>query len=219
MGYALVREIAASRPPSPGPEWWLLIDLALDADDTTRRTACGFDYMMERTQAPRSTILRWLKKLRDDGLIVTAEKAAGSALGRKGKRAVYEVQVPPRLAARVAAQLSRVPSGETRLAGSGLTGADQTPPRVRSQRVGPDPAENGSLVSPAVRPPLQDPIGRAPVEGARLRPDQDRIDDEQEDPFVGPEREARRALAAQAGPQPQETEEPMRPQRNKRPAA
>lgn len=212
VGYALVREIAASRPPSPGPEWWLLVDLAIDADDVTRRTACGFDYMMERTSAPRSTVLRWLKKLREAGLIMTAEKSAGGSAGRKGKRAVYEIQVPPALAARIAAELSRVSQKETRLRQPESTG------RV-SPAVGPVSAENGSRVSPAVRPPLQDPIGRAPVEGARLRPDQDRIDEEQEDPFVGPEREARRALAAQAGPQPQETEEPMRPQRNKRPAA
>ena len=196
MGYGLVREIAANRPPSPGPEWWLLIDLALDADDTTRRTACGFDYMMERTQAPRSTILRWLKKLRDDGLIVTAEKAAGSALGRKGKRAVYEVQVPPRLAARVTAQLSQVSPRGTRVGESGLTGADQTPSRVRSQRMGPDPAENRTLVSPAVRPPLQDPLRTAPGEGACLRPDQDHVDEDEQDFFVGLERGARKAPAA-----------------------
>lgn len=197
MGYALVREIASNRPLGPGPEWWLLLDLAMDADDVTRRTACGFDYMTERTQAPRSTIHRWLKKLRDDGLIVTAEKAAGGAQGRKGKRAVYEIQVPPRLAARVSAHLSQVSLSGTRVGESGPTGADQTPPRVRSHRAGPDQAANGSLVSPAVRPPIQDPLRTAPVEGADLRPDQNRGDkEERKIKNSYPEREARRAPAA-----------------------
>lgn len=197
VGYGLVVEIASNRPPSPGPEWWLLLDLAMDADDVTRRTACGFDYMMERTQAPRSTVHRWLKKLRDDGLLVTAEKAAGGAVGRKGKRAVYEIQVPPRLAARVSAHLSQVSPGGTRVGKSGLTGADQTSSRVGSHRAGPDPPQNGRLVSPAVRPPIQDPLRRTPVEGADLRPDQNRGDEEERKiKNSHPEREARRAPAA-----------------------
>jgi DNA-binding transcriptional ArsR family regulator len=212
VSHELVREIAASRPPNPGPEWWLLLDLAIDADDVTRRTACGFDYMMERTGAPRSTVLRWLKKLREAGLIVTAEKSAGGSAGRKGKRAVYEIQVPPALAARIAAELSRVSQKETRLRQPESTG--RVSPVVR-----PDSVENGSRVSPAVRPPLQDPIGRAPVEGACPRPDQDRSDENKQKPLAGPEREARRALAAQAGPQPRETEAPMRPKQKRRSAA
>jgi len=129
VGYGLAMEITANRPAGPGPEWWLLLDLAEDADDVTRRTMCGLDYMLTRTQAPRSTVLRWLKKLRDDGLIVTVEKAAGSAAGRKGKRAVYEIQVPPRLAARAASRLGLVsPAVRPESPESGLTGGDQTRP-------------------------------------------------------------------------------------------
>jgi len=181
VGYALAEEIAANRPFKPGPEWWLLLDLALDADDTTRRTMCGFDYMTERTQAPRSTVFRWLKKLHDDGLITTVEKAAGSSAGKKGKRAVYEIQVPPRLTARIAGHLglvspavgpespSLVPRGGTTLDQSGMAS-------LVSPAVGPESAGNASLVSPAMGPPLQHPIGPAPMEGARERSDQDRID-------------------------------------------
>jgi len=155
---------------------------------------CGLDYMLACSQAPRSTVLRWLKKLRDDGLIVTVEKAAGSAAGRKGKRAVYEIQVPPGLAARAAAQLSQVSLAETRVGESGLTGADQTPPRVRSQRPGPDPAEAGSQVPSAVRPPLpRNPDRHQPVEGASRRSGQDRGDEEGIQSIVAPERAALRA--------------------------
>jgi hypothetical protein len=196
VGSALADEITANRPPKAGPEWWLLLDLAWDANDVTRRTMCGFDYMTARTQAPRSTVFRWLKKLHDDGLLATVEKAAGSAAGRKGKRAVYEIQVPPRLAARAAGHLGLVSRDETRVPGSGLTGADQTPSRVRSQHAGPESGGNGSLVPSAVRPPLQDPIGRAPLEGADLRPDQDRGEEEGTRKNTAPEREARRAPAA-----------------------
>lgn len=92
MGYGLVQEIAASRPRDAGPEWWLLIDLALDASDTTRRTAPGFEYMAQRTQAPPSTIYRWLRKLRNDGRLRVVQHAiSGGVAGGKGKRAVYEI--------------------------------------------------------------------------------------------------------------------------------
>jgi hypothetical protein len=203
MGYALAQEIASGRPPKPGPEWWLLLDLALDADDVTRRTACGYDYMAERTQAPRSTVFRWLKKLADDGLIVVAQhsKSAGRN-GGKGERAVYEIRVPPRVAARAFAALIQVPSrvrpeSEMR---SHKKGPDSGENQVPS-RVGPDSEANlqvgGNQVSPAVRPPLQDPIGRAPLEGAWLRTDQDRSDEEENKiKNTHPEREARRAPAA-----------------------
>ncbi len=225
MGYGLADEIRSFRPPKPGPEWWLLLDLAHDADDVTRRTACGYDYMAEHTQASRATVFRWLQKLAAEGLIkvIQHSRSAGRG-GGKGVRAVYEVQVPPRLAARSAATLNQVspnmrPQSEIR---SHKKGPDSDENQVAAC-VRPDyqanPQVTGNQVSRSMRPPLQDPIGRAPVEGARLRPDQDRSDDEQQNSFIGPECEARRALAAQAGPQPQETDSPMRPQRNKRPAA
>lgn len=109
MGYVLADEVRTSRPPKPGPEWWLLLDLARDADDTTRRTACGFDYMAEHTQASRATVFRWLQKLTADGLIkvVQHSRSAGRG-GGKGERAVYEIQVPPKVVARVTAALNEV---------------------------------------------------------------------------------------------------------------
>jgi DNA-binding transcriptional ArsR family regulator len=96
VGYELVQEITAARPLGAGPEWWLLIDMAEDADDATHLTSCGYEYMRRRTQAPRATIYRWLKKLRDAGLVVTAHRAAGGRGGGAGtgKRAVYKIVVP-----------------------------------------------------------------------------------------------------------------------------
>lgn len=106
MGYGLVAEIIENRPPNPGREWWLLLDLALDADDGTRQTACGFDYMSAQTQASRRTIYFWLRKLHEDGLIRTVSHSkSGGRAGAKGERAVYEIQIPPRLAARAAGHL------------------------------------------------------------------------------------------------------------------
>ena len=106
MGAILAEEILSNRPPKPGPEWWLLLDLALDADDVTRLTACGFDYMQQRTQASRRTVYLWLRKLREDGLIaVVSHSRSGGRGGAKGERAVYEVQVPPRLTERIAGYL------------------------------------------------------------------------------------------------------------------
>ena len=201
MGYGLAMEITANRPSKPGPEWWLLLDPALDADDVTRQTACGYDYMAERTQAPRSTIFRWLKRLTDDGLIKVAQhsKSAGCG-GGKGERAVYEIQVPPKLVSRIAASLNQVSStvGPDSLMRSHKKGPDSEPIGV-SPVVRPDYPDKPDIllnqVSPAVRPPLQDPIGRAPVEGAWLRPDQDRGEEEGRK-NTGPECEARRAPAA-----------------------
>ncbi len=108
MGHQLVQEITATRPREAGPEWWLLLILALDASDTTRRTAPGLDYMLERSQAPRSTVLRWLKKLRANGYIRTVQHSisAGCA-GGKGKRAVYEIIVREDLQADVSRDQGR----------------------------------------------------------------------------------------------------------------
>ena len=95
MGYRLTRQVMEARPPRPGPEWWLLYELAVDASDQTRRTACGYEYMAKRTHAPRSTIFRWLAKLADDGLItVVSHSRSPGRNGGTGERAVYEIQVP-----------------------------------------------------------------------------------------------------------------------------
>ena len=201
MGYELVREALMTQPPKPGAEWPLLLHLADDADDGTRWTACGVEYMMGRTHAPKSTVMRWLKTLRESGLIrvVSHSKSAGCG-GGKGKRAVYEISIPPEVLRRPAAHLNQVSPtvGPDSLMRSHKKGPDSEPIEV-SPVVGPDYPDKPDVllnqVSPAVRPPLQDPIGRTPVEGAWLRPDQNRSDEE-ERKTIGPERGARRAPAA-----------------------
>ena len=185
MGYRLTQQIMEARPPRPGPEWWLLYELAVDASDQTRRTACGYEYMAKRTQAPRSTIFRWLAKLADDGLIkvVSHSRSAGRG-GGKGERAVYEIQLP-----------SVRPESAV----------------IRSHKKGPDSRGNDvSSVRPDsladlgvsrnqvsdVRPPTTDASHRPDTgEGAKLRSGQDRSD-EKDKKNTHPGREARRAPAA-----------------------
>jgi hypothetical protein len=92
VGAYLAAELIERRPPNPGPEWWLLLDLAADANDQTRRTAPGLDWMLKRTQASERTIYRWIAKLRADGLLRTVQHSkSGGSYGGKGERAVYEV--------------------------------------------------------------------------------------------------------------------------------
>jgi len=217
VGYRLLREALVNRPPKIGPEWPLLLDLADDADDNTRQTACGLDYMMERTQAPRSTVFRWLKKLASDGHIRVAQhsRSAGRS-GGKGERAVYEIQAPPRAVERTRAHLNQVPScvrpeSEMRSHKKGPdSGVNEVSPIV-GRDSGTDPQVGGNQVSPAVGPPIQDPLRAAPVEGAHLRRDQvqDRSDEEGQKIFA-PERGARRAggsggVGTPPGHQPHET--------------
>jgi hypothetical protein len=98
MGDMLCRLAMDNRPYSPGPEWWLLLDLAIHADDDTGYTAPGYGYMAARTRAPHSTIYRWLRKLREDGWIRIARKAAsGGRSGAPGRPTVYQVQIPPKM--------------------------------------------------------------------------------------------------------------------------
>ena len=107
MGALLLAEIVGYRPPHPPPEWHLLLDLALDADDRTRLTACGFGYMEDCTQASRRTIYGWLRKLNEAGMIRTVSHSqSGGRGGAKGVRAVYEILIPPRLTARMAEHLN-----------------------------------------------------------------------------------------------------------------
>lgn len=179
MGDLLAREIAAYRPAGPGPEWWLLLDLAYDADDVTRRTAPGLDYMTARTQAPRSTVFRWLKKLAEAGLIkvVQHSRSAGRG-GGKGERAVYEIQVPPRLAAQVAAHLNEVsPTVGPESALRSRGGRPEYPPNQVSPAAGPlsegRPGVSRNQVPQLVRPPTTEAARAAPVEVARNRLGQD----------------------------------------------
>lgn len=140
MGLALAQEIASGRPPKPGPEWWLLLDLALDADDKTRRTACGYEYMAERSQASRPTIYRWLQKLTEAGLITVAQRSRSAGRnGGKGERAVYEIQVPPRVVDRARVALL-----------NGVSSCVRPDSEMGSHKKRPDSA--GNEVSSKVRP-------------------------------------------------------------------
>jgi hypothetical protein len=186
MGYRLLDQIMKVRPKRPGPEWWLLYELARDASDRTRRTACGYDYMVEQTGAPRSTIFRWLAKLADAGLltVVSHSRSAGRN-GGTGERAVYEIQVPS----------MRLESAVIR---SHKKGPDSVGNEVSS--VGPEsPAELGVSRNqvPSMRPPTTDASHRTGTgEGARLRSEQDRSEEEEDKKNTYPERAARRAPAA-----------------------
>jgi hypothetical protein len=199
VGYRLVQEIRRGRPAKPGPEWWLLLDLASDASDTTRRTACGYEYMAECTQASRATIFRWLGKLAKDGLLSVIEHSRSPGRGGgEGRRAVYEIQVPPKLRI-VSNQVSPsvIPeSGVIRSHKKGPdSGVNEVSPVVRPEY----PAElgfSGNQVSPSMRPPTTDTSHRTGTgEGAQLRSEQDRSD-EKGKKNTHPEREARRAPAA-----------------------
>lgn len=179
MGYELVAEIMTFRPARPGPEWWLLYELAQDADDGTRRTACGLEYMMARTHAPKSTVSRWLQKLTSDNLIRVARRSRSAGRnGGKGERAVYEIQIPPALVDQVTATLNRVPvvrsdsSFDAHKKGNDYRDID-------ASRMGTDSGANPQVSGnrfPKVRPPLYGPLGDALAEGAKLRSGQDLSD-------------------------------------------
>ena len=176
MGAILVMELLANQPPSPPAEWWLLLHLAADADDCTRRAMPGYDFMAERTHAPRATVYRWLKKLHDGGLIRTVEKSAGAAGGQKGKRAVYEIQIPSQQAARITDHLSGVGSHGGRpdlQAGDAESGLTIDGTRLPGQ------------VPQLVRPPIYGPVSDAPVEGAqRTARSRSRRQERNEDQFL-----------------------------------
>lgn len=185
MGYRLTQEIMAARPLRPGPEWWLLLDLAMDASDRTRRSACGYEYMARRTGAPRSTIFRWLRKLADDGLlkVVSHSRSAGRS-GGKGERAVYLIQVPA-----VRPESAVIRSHKKGPDSGGGEVSDAGPESLAELGV------SRNQVS-SVRPPTTAPRLTGTGEGAPVRSEQDRSDEKDKKPMSAPERAARRAPAA-----------------------
>lgn len=202
VGYRLAREITDGRPVKPGPEWWLLLDLAWDASDATRQTACGYEYMAQRTQVSRATIFRWLGKLAKDGLLKVIEHSRSPGRsGGEGRRAVYEIQVPPKLRVVAPNEVSSSVRPESAGIRSHKKGPDSAKNEV-SPVVRPEyPAELGfseNQVSPSMRPPTtDDPHRTGTGEGAQLRSEQNRSDEkDNQNPPVGPQREARRAPAA-----------------------
>lgn len=87
MGWRLAEEVAWKRPGRPGPEWWILLDLAQDANDDTRRGFPGREYLMARSKCSAKTVDRYIAALIEQKLIVRISPAA------PGRRPVYEIQV------------------------------------------------------------------------------------------------------------------------------
>jgi hypothetical protein len=85
MGWELAEEVAAARPERPGPEWWTLMDLALDARTETRQGMPGHDLLMDRAKCSRATLYRRLKTLKEARLIKVVRESA------PGQRAIYEI--------------------------------------------------------------------------------------------------------------------------------
>ena len=87
MGWQLAGEVASARPEKPGPEWWTLMDIALDANDVTRQGMPGEEFLMMRAKCSKATFYRRIKALTNAGLMKVVRRSA------PGVRAVYEV--PP----------------------------------------------------------------------------------------------------------------------------
>lgn len=85
MGWKLAEEVAAARPAKPGPEWWTLLDIAIDANDESRRSMLGQDFLMVRARCSKATLYRRMEALELAGLVKTVRRAA------PGTRAVYEI--------------------------------------------------------------------------------------------------------------------------------
>jgi hypothetical protein len=85
VGWKLAEEVVAARPAKPGPEWWTLMDIAMDANDDSRRAMPGEAFLMLRARCSKATFYRRMAALESDGLIKTVRRAA------PGTRAVYEV--------------------------------------------------------------------------------------------------------------------------------
>jgi hypothetical protein len=85
VGWKLAGEVAATRPERPGPEWWTLMDIALDANDVTRQAMPGEEFLMQRARCSKATFYRRVKALTDARLMQVVRRSA------PGVRAVYEV--------------------------------------------------------------------------------------------------------------------------------
>lgn len=91
MGWKLAGEVADARPEKPGPEWWTLMDIALDANDVTRRGMPGEEFLMQRAKCSRATFYRRMKLLADAGVVRVVRRAA------PGVGAIYEIPPIPQL--------------------------------------------------------------------------------------------------------------------------
>jgi hypothetical protein len=87
MGWRLAEEVAWARPEDPGREWFTLFDIALNANDETRRGWPGRDYLAARAKKTPRTIDRYISALVKAGALVCVKPAG------RGKRPVYEIPV------------------------------------------------------------------------------------------------------------------------------
>jgi len=85
VGWKLAQEVAAARPAKSGPEWWTLMDIALDARDDNRQGMPGEQFLMERAQCSKATFYRRMDALASAGLVKVVRRSA------PGTRAIYEV--------------------------------------------------------------------------------------------------------------------------------
>jgi hypothetical protein len=117
MGWELAEEVAAARPERPGPEWWTLMDLALDARTETRQGMPGHAFLMDRAKCSRATLYRRLKALREAELIRVVRDSA------PGQRAIYEIALlhqSPDMGLAITETHSGITKAETRMLATGL---------------------------------------------------------------------------------------------------
>jgi hypothetical protein len=94
MGWRLAEEVAWARPENPGPQWFTLFDIALNANDGTRRGWPGREYLAARAKKSLRTIDRYIAALEKDGVLICVKR------GGYHVRPVYEIpvlQMPPTL--------------------------------------------------------------------------------------------------------------------------
>ncbi len=196
VGWKLAEEVAWARPERPGPEWWVLLDIAQDARDETRQSMPGHGYLAKRAKCSERTVRRKLKALTDAGLIKVVRHSA------PGIRAIYEIMI-----------LHTTPATNGDLCITGPTPAtnadrrspdntghfpdqhrplsDQHRPRTLTATPSPSPVTD----TPSTEALDLDP---SPVEGARARPGQA--------PMTSIERAAWQAAAERLRRERQETQ-------------
>lgn len=154
MGWRLAEEVACARPENPGPEWWTLIDIAMGANDETRRGWPGREYLMARAKKSPRTIDRYVAALVRDGHLVCVKPAG------RGARPVYEIPVllamPPSCATNDGARTA-VDDPASCATNDGARSADDRAPLTMAH----DPATGTAFVR-------QNDPHRAPLTMARL---------------------------------------------------
>lgn len=99
MGVKLVDEVIQHSPRLPDAEWKLLVILAADARDATRRCWPGAGVLEDATGKAESTVRRLLGNLEDRKLIrrieATRRPGAAPVVAHRGHRTVFELLPMP----------------------------------------------------------------------------------------------------------------------------